>query len=258
MKGDVDFVQLAIQEQSPPWKSGHDYAVGDICRESSAPDASSYKCNQAHTSAAGNKPPNETYWTRFYNHKARWLRPFSGTASQHYYGQTLPWRMTSGADGPADSPQTQFWVQHDANNERPSVFVAEGTHATYFRHGIFNVERSPDALRTMGTQIQYTTVGGMDVSYEEAEATALTIHTWTLPDNDFENWMGLWGFKDTEAGAPFDIEDRNGPPGVNRRFAVGQPPGLTQLVLRPNPRQFNNNCRREVSGTAEDRTLIDP
>ena len=251
-EGDVEFAQLAVRKQSVPWQSGVPYAVGDVCRASTS---LAYRCKQTHTSAPGNAPPNDTYWVRYYNHKALWFQPFSATASQHYYGQTLPWLMHDGSE--AALPQTQIHVQHDDENEHFSIFVAEGTHATYFRRGRFNVERA-DTLRTMGTQVQYTTVGGTDFSYEDAQDSALAIASWIRPDNDIETWMGLWGFKSTVAGAPFGMEDRDGPPGINRRFAVGPPPGLARLLLRPEPRQFNNACRREVGGVPEARTLIDP
>ena len=61
--------------------------------------------------------------------KAGWLTPFAATASQHYYGQTLRWLAEDGS--PADQAHLQTHVEH-TSNERPKIFIAQGSHATFF------------------------------------------------------------------------------------------------------------------------------
>ena len=47
------------------WSATHGtYNVGDIVKGDGSPDSYFYKCILQHTAAAGNEPPNNTYWNR--------------------------------------------------------------------------------------------------------------------------------------------------------------------------------------------------
>ncbi|NLD94508.1 MAG: hypothetical protein GX639_17765 [Fibrobacter sp.] len=61
--------------------------------------------------------------------KRDWVAPLAVFASQHYYGQTLSWDRVTENDVPSNH-RVQTVVTHIEN--RPNVFIARGTHATYF------------------------------------------------------------------------------------------------------------------------------
>ena len=54
---------LPLLAVAPEWISAHEYAVGDFCWTGGMAADSTYKCNTAHTSNAGNAPPNAV-WTK--------------------------------------------------------------------------------------------------------------------------------------------------------------------------------------------------
>jgi hypothetical protein len=195
-EGDVEFVQAAIMLDVPAWSAGTQYPVGRIVRYQDASGVNYYTAMQAHTATSENAPPNTAFWQKPNwqkpnEYKIGWFLPFSATAAQHYYGQTVRWNLTNGAA--AASPQQQTWVQHEKNG-RFRIFVAEGTHATYFAAGDFDVS-SNTADQRLGTEIQYQPVGVADFIYETAGDTQVEVDVWQYPASDFEQWLGRWGYK---------------------------------------------------------------
>jgi Fibronectin type III domain len=83
--------------------------------------------------------------------KSHWLEPWAGTASQHYYGQTLKWKAAPGDAAPPS--QAQDYIEK--NGFRPVIYVARGAHATYFRSGTFITKSDANP----NTQHQYQVPG---------------------------------------------------------------------------------------------------
>lgn len=243
-EGDVEFVQAAIRLNLNTWMAGSEYTANEHIRVTEGDSTKYYRAEQDHTADANNQPPNQQYWSPATHYKAWWFRPFSATAAQHYYGQTVRWNVTNGAA--AAGPQQQTWVQH-VNNERFRIFVAEGTHATYFAAGQYAMGVTT-ANTTLGSQMQYANPAFV-VFTETAGNTLIPIDIWQYPAKDFENWNGLWGYKNTDQGAIFRMTDQNGPHGPVRRFQV-RPDG-THMQIRNNPVEFNNRCRRPADGFLE-------
>jgi hypothetical protein len=127
----------------------------------------------------------------------------------------------------------------------PSVYVADGTHATYFAPGLADVSDTPwdGADKRLGTLIQYDLPSDV---IETAGTTLLAINVWKYPDPDIETRAGRWGFKGTAVGAPHDFKDRNGPPSINFRFstnASGKP-----VWVRSQPKVLFNAALRAEDG----------
>jgi len=179
--------------------------------------------------------------------KRYWMEPFAATASQHYYGQTLRWYQTSGST-PISSQQI-FEVIHDQRG-RPSIFSAQGTHATYFAEGEYKV-----AVEFLGTQIQYDTPS---LTTEIAVKSFPTFYQLAPMPSWFENWEGRWGHYHSTAGASFSATARNGPHGPLYRGAYEPPlfpddPNSSQFPvnLRSNPVRFHNLSRKEYDGVRD-------
>lgn len=72
--------------------------------------------------------------------KHKWVEPFSATASQHFYGQTIGWRRNKKPTDAGEDEIDQNWVNHINNGNRVKIYSALGSHATYFRKGSINSE----------------------------------------------------------------------------------------------------------------------
>lgn len=235
-EGDVEFAQAAIQLTAPVWKVGQAYKqhaavlYGD----------NAYVALSDHTSTSGNAPGTDATWQKTAA-KSCWFLPFAAHTGQHYYGQTVEWRLNDGSA--AASPQTQTWVQHDNVNERFKVFIAAGTHATYFAAGTYVVGIT-EANTRLGSQIQYRTPTVADALTETAGATEQMIGVWKYPDLDFETWTGHWGYKNTAQGAAFSATDRDGPQGPAIRFSLDA--DGNKVTVRTSPKRLHNAALRPV------------
>jgi hypothetical protein len=121
------------------------------------------------------------------------FKPFVGTASQHYYGQTLKWGAWPGDQTPLSQNQDYIDKTFD---DRPVLYIGTHGHATYFRAGTFKTQTGPNP----GTQIQYEEPGILDFAYDDTRTNAFSnsypYELRTMKDN-IKKWKGRWG----EAGA---------------------------------------------------------
>ena len=189
--------------------------------------------------------------------KALWMRPFAATASQHYYGQTLAWFPHDG--GRPSSPQAIQHVAHDGRG-RPEIYVAEGTHATYFagpgQHKVRDIlDGIPgcEDVPFLGTQIQYDAPDAGDTREGIRDATRHSYVLAPMPDW-FATWKGRWGYKESSSGDRFCATAKNGPHGPILRDAYEDPD--TPVNLRDNPVRFHNLSRRQDDIDNNDRLYI--
>lgn len=130
------------------------------------------------------------------SNKGQWLLPFAATASQHYYGQTLAWRIDK-QDLGSDN-ENQRYVETTENGKRINVYVAENSHACYFRKGIIKVPPSIDA--GCGIQVQYENFA----VYKDIISSPLNKVEYklqALEERDGKgiyDWPGMWGEYETK------------------------------------------------------------
>ncbi|MHC4482393.1 MAG: hypothetical protein ACYSW4_02470, partial [Planctomycetota bacterium] len=150
------------------------------------------------------------------------LQPFSITASQHYYGQTIRWDSNGSDNGPES--QDQDYV--DKSVHQPKVYVALNSHATYFRQGDFRVRTGGE---NHGDQYaEAPTFGPPD------DATGGSSYSYTLRifhDSMISHWQGNWG----QDGNPFLPHD-DGPRSPSEREVHSSP----YINIWTNPKDFNN------------------
>ncbi len=165
-------------------------------------------------------------------YKSAWESPFTVTASQHYYAQTLMWFPTG--PGQSNTAQDQDYVQVSYGTH-PNIYVAEGSHALYFRAGTFNVDFTPH----FGTQIQYSPPFGVvnDVTVDNTlppyNLTPIAQPTVNGQNTDMRlNWLGLWG----DSMIPF--QNPNGPESPAYRYETS---GDSIINMLKDPASFNNN-----------------
>ena len=106
--------------------------------------------------------------------------PFAMTASQHYYGQTEPWSMLE---------------KSEADDNRPVVYVACNSHASYFESGVFTTYKKWLVFGTRPTGHQdftkKVTAGGLEVDSYSMEELDISDSWWKFPGmwgNDWDNW----------------------------------------------------------------------
>ncbi len=168
--------------------------------------------------------------------KTDWFLPFAVTGSQHYYGQTLGWKL--GVSSSKSAKKQRFVTTQDDGN-RPEIFVAENTHATYFRNGKIDSY----VFGKLGTQVQYD--NSPNAGYDEV-STSLTevakFDLYPLYTNSFLcNWEGFWGgFHRQFKGA-----DRLYPP-RGPKFRTANALNNVLLNMFDNPRGFLHRCRKIV------------
>jgi hypothetical protein len=174
--------------------------------------------------------------------KARWLLPYAATAAQHRYGQTLAWRLDKDGEqemvdrGKTDLVQEQRYVLTTENGNRVKIYIAENSHATYFRTGRIDANI---LNQKAGIQDQYKQVSEYydEISEEERirqyELLALDDFTGT----GIYGWPGYWGF-DVRWGGNIhgpkfsEVEDLNG----------------NKIIKADDPAGFHNSCRKLVDG----------
>jgi hypothetical protein len=177
--------------------------------------------------------------------KSEWFRPHAATASQHYYGQTLAWRLDK--SGPSGLSQN-YVVTYD-NGNRIFVYVAINGHATYFRIGELDAA-IVNADSRCGTQIQYNPV---NTYFDKTTVTAKSITDFDLiPLNyqtkrDIADWPGYWGRSGWQPGT-------QGPKGPFGRSANAK--GSGNLNINTEPMRFHNECRKIISGVPQAETEL--
>jgi hypothetical protein len=175
--------------------------------------------------------------------KSEWFLPHAATASQHYYGQTLAWRIDN--NGPEIIPQK--YVSTYDNGNRVLAYIAINGHATYFRMGEFDAAVTNNDS-CCGTQIQY------DPVYAYFDKFNATLNKITEPaliplnkqsERDIADWPGYWGQSGWEPGT-------QGPNGPFKRAAKAKGGGY--LNLNSEPMRFHDECRKLIGGTPQPET----
>jgi hypothetical protein len=177
------------------------------------------------------------------NKKSNWFLPHAATASQHYYGQTLAWRIDQSGTG-----FSQSFVDTDDNGNRVNIYIAENSHATYFRPGEIKTDQEK-----CGTQIQYTLpLNGffVDDYVDKITSVSRTVDFQLVPLNHktkrgIGDWPGFWGQGARVlpgSGAP------NGPFLRTAEITTGY------LNLNSKPVDFHNSCRKLIGGTPQPET----
>jgi len=161
------------------------------------------------------------------SNKANWFMPFGATASQHYYGQTLPWNHYNGVASPNAHSQTN--VEHF--NNRLVIYIALGAHATYF---VADPDIDvPDTDAYLGTQEQYDSSPNLayDATYEDVALSYTLSHI----DGWLDIYEGYWGYYDPD---DIGLTSCNAPPGTPGRHAKISSSEI--LNIRQNPRLLHN------------------
>jgi YD repeat-containing protein len=202
------------------------------------------------------------------------LQPFSMTASQHFYGQTLRWNshVTTGHDNVVGF----HYPEKVAGGLRPIVYVARNAHAMYFREGLFNTSFNPTGDRniqndvTIGLSWLFRDRTGRGKDYNASSAQILSMwegEAKTVNDTKRLGW-GTYGGR--TAGDKYAHTDANGPPSTrgpgedaNTRgdfgfsfFYGGQfhtvnlSPIPHGLLIQSSPVEFNN--RYVIPGQGEE------
>ena len=162
------------------------------------------------------------------------IEPFAMTASQHYYGRTVPW----------DFPPVQKWA-YDTN--RPVVWVASNTHATYF------VGEKELPVYYKFPIVGHIRTGLYDYTIRPDWYNFL-VATYSMehldPDDTWWQWRGQWGNKDEAAYPSKGCPGAPGALGRNRRTdghknGIHYSPGWfhNQWIKNPRTGQGDENLR---------------
>ena len=110
--------------------------------------------------------------------------PDAMTCSQHYYGQTLPWFEEEGERG---VDYVDWKVGGLGEVDRPNVFVACNTHATYFRRGRFDTYWSSPVGLLPAPASDYTEDGTL------IELSEYPVERFEPGEPVWWGWPGKWG-----------------------------------------------------------------
>jgi len=163
--------------------------------------------------------------------KVYWLKPIAATASQHYWGQTLPWNPPKEIIKGGGFPGQDYIIKQGA---RPVIYIAEGSHATYFI--------SQDMIKTslfarLGTQIQYEIP---KFSYDRTYPNELMDKYMLIPLEEevpFDLFRGRWG---ATLPSPSSQSGPHGPP-----LRANHRPDGSGLIVRDHPVEFHNRCLKD-------------
>lgn len=191
------------------------------------------------------------------SNKDSWFLPFAATASQHYYGQTLAWRMTQG--GAESNYKEQRYVESTENGMRPKVYIAGNTHACYFRSGTLRTE-----IQSCGTQVQYKDPSfiGFRLLFPHAQdiiSRPLNEVEYKLEVLDFQDgtgifdWRGKWGGFINYSRKLKSAYPPEGPGFRNSNDERGEP-----FLIRASPILFHNLCRKHVDKDGNFKEKGDP
>jgi hypothetical protein len=162
------------------------------------------------------------------DNKAEWILPWAATAAQHNYGQTLAWRLDKDED--ASREEQRYVKVAEGNANRVRVYIAENSHATYFREGEIDAE----VLAHAGTQVQYNPTSSE--YYDRilrSEVRGYRLLPLERRDRiGIYDWQGGWG-GDKYRG-PFYNEKKD-----------------EDVVFKvvDNPARFHNSCRKIVNNS---------
>ena len=170
------------------------------------------------------------------NNKKFWIEPFAATASQHYYGQTILWDRSH--NGPAGTTTwAQDYVSHQNYGDRILIYIAQNSHATYFRPGDI------DAAGTAGcgTQVQYDSNPEWGWDRILPEASPMSTEIMKLSSSKIYNWKGLWGQTYLHGVLP----PGDGPPSpIYRTAGIKEWDSVDRVHLTADPVLFHMKCRK--------------
>jgi hypothetical protein len=171
--------------------------------------------------------------------KIGWFLPHAATASQHYYGQTLAWRIDQSSIGGL----FQSFVETGDNGNRVNIYIAENSHATYFRTGEIKTN-----TEKCGTQIQYELA--FATNYMDKIIGLGMVKDYKLVPLNHKgkkgigDWPGQWGDNGALDGGPRSPFLREAE--ITTGF----------LNLNSNPVDFHNLCRKLIGGTPQPETEL--
>ena len=170
--------------------------------------------------------------------KSSWMLPFAATASQHFYGQTLAWRI--GHSGASNPERGQRYVQTTDDGNRVLIFIAENAHATYFTDGDYETALN----QRCGTVIQYRDVNESLDNFDRIQGARLIENYGLIPLENRNgegvfDWPGRWG----DRLAPHMlIFPKEAPPSPFMRRSEGGP----VFIMNDSPDLFHNCYRKRI------------
>ena len=173
------------------------------------------------------------------DNKADWILPWAATASQHYYGQTLAWRIDH-PNAPTSVSGQRYVETAENDPNRIRIYIAENSHATYFRDGDIN---TPESSSTgVGTQVQYMPVF---LAFDRISGAELLDDSDLLPlekknQTGIYDWPGKWGGDQLPGPLYRESKDEDGP----------------SFRMDMNPVAFHNECRKLIGGTPDPETEL--
>ncbi len=170
--------------------------------------------------------------------KAKWVEPFAATASQHYYGQTLLWDRT---ENEWALRSEQKYVRHTDSGNRVLIYIAENSHATYFRLGEIS---TPESVKGCGIQEQYEYLS-VAYDYIGPGNSPLNFGLVWLAQSNIYHWAdreeGLWG----QTIHHWTIgKYGHGQPSPHFRFGLNDKNEHDQVWLAREPVRFHELCRK--------------
>ncbi len=153
------------------------------------------------------------------------LQPTSVTASQHYYGQTIRWKETGNGPGSQD----QDYVGKSGN--RPKIYIALNSHATYFRQGYFKTRSGGE---NHGDQYD-SAPNVFPILDDETGSDSYSYTLQIFHNNMISHWKGRWGIYGIP-GVPHD----DGPRSPVYREVHSTP----HIQMWTDPKGFNNEYRK--------------
>jgi hypothetical protein len=180
------------------------------------------------------------------SNKAKWLLPWAATASQHYYGQTLAWRLdkegaTGGTVAGLDRVNQRYVLHAATSPYRFRVFVGENSHATYFQDGDIDAAVI-GADSECGTQVQYDNShqGVYDSTATPDRSDLAVLYPLNVGSGSaMYDWQGLWnGHHDAGLGIRSPVFRQT-------HAASGN------FAMASDPKQFHNLCRKHVNASGD-------
>ncbi len=187
--------------------------------------------------------------------KSDWLLPYAATASQHYHGQTLAWRLDR-SEEPDPENYDQDYVSTTEDGQRIHIYVAEDAHATYFRPGAI---MSPTES-AVGTQYQYLRKKEVDdvaKAWDFISAPKNIFMYKLLPLEALEgkglyDWFGKWGEPDPSGLSGPNVESPNARHVNDTTHKDGH------FKMDAAPARFHERCRKIINGDADEKTDLLP
>lgn len=174
--------------------------------------------------------------------KKYWIEPFAATASRHYYGQTILWDRKIPHQGKTD----QDYVTHKDNGNRVNLYIAENSHATYFRSGIID----SGIFAGAGTQVQYNSLAGSGFDRITPDSSPTETALQALTTSNLFIWNGRWGQTYTFTLVGIPLIEFEGPSSPRNRFnGINTYDSTQQIIMARDPIKFHDKNIKETLST---------